>query len=133
MTNNFDPKKRSEGPPHRGGPDLIRDRDGFMMQQLPEATALALALKQAYVLELIKAEADPDFSRSDEYLRIVIERVTQRFVADWQRDGVVIRSTPPSPKALRLWHRKYVEGDFNSLALLPVRGRQNRAKAPSED
>lgn len=133
MTNNFDPKMSSKGPPLRGGPDLVRDSDGFMRQALPEATRRALAFKEAYVLELLRMQADPNFSLRDEYLRIVAERVSRRFVLSPER-GVFIASTPPSPRTLRLWRRKYVEADCNPLALLPARPRPNRrAKAPSED
>jgi hypothetical protein len=130
MMNPIDPNNRPKGPPLSGGPHLVRDDDGFLRRELPESVRLSLAFKEAYVLELIEAEADPHFSRCDEYLQVVIERVNRRFVHSGQCDGFVV--APPSPKALRRWHWQYVEADCNPLALLPARPRPNRAKAPSE-
>jgi len=127
MTNSSDPKKRPKDPPLCGGSDLVPDSDGFMMR------LLALAFKEAYVLELLGMHADPNFSLRDEYLRIVAERASRRFVLSPEREGF-IASTPPSSRTLRLWRHKYIEADLNPLALLPRRPRPNRrAKAPSED
>lgn len=132
MTNISDPKKSPKDPPLRGGSNLVPDNDGFMMRLLPEATRMALALKEAYVLELLGMQADPNFSLRDEYLRIVAERVSRRFVLSPKR-GILIASRPPSPRTLRLWLQKYIEADLDPLALLPRKPRPNRAKTPTEN
>lgn len=132
MTNNFDPKMSSKGPPRSGGPDLVRDSDGFMRRELPEATRTALAFKVAYVRELLAMEADPNFSLRDGYLRTVAERVSRCFILRPRR-GVRLASTPPSPKTLRRWRRIYLEAGCDPLALLPARPRPNREPAPCID
>jgi hypothetical protein len=120
--------KRPEGPPHSGGPDLVRDSDGFMRRELPEATRRALAFKEAYVRELLAREADPDFSLRDQYLRIVAERVFHRFVLRL-KPGVLIAWEPPSPRTLRRWYRTYLESGCDVLALIPARPQPNREPA----
>jgi len=124
--------KRLEGPPHSGGPDLVRDSDGFLRSPLPASARQSIAFRKAYVLELIAMEADPNFSLRDGYLRTVAERVSQRFFLG-PKHGVRTYSTPPSPGTLRRWYRTYLEAGCDPQALLPARPRPNREPAPYID
>ncbi|MHC2579168.1 hypothetical protein ACVI1J_009456 [Bradyrhizobium diazoefficiens] len=132
MTNSSDPKKSPKDQPLCGGSYLVPDSDGFMMRLLPEATRMALAFKEIYVLELLAMQADPDFSLRDQYLRIVAERVFHRFVLR-PKPGVLIAWEPPSPRTLRRWYRTYLESGCDVLALLPARPQPNREPASCID
>lgn len=130
MTNSSDPKKGLKDPPFPGGSNLAPHSEGFM---LPEDKRMALAFKQAYVLGLLAMQTDPSYSLRDQYLRTFAERMSGHFVLSL-KPGISIAMTPPSPKTLRLWRRKYIDASCNPLALLPSRPRPNRSvTAPLED
>ena len=109
-------KAIGQGPSLGGGPEFIHDREALFWT-LSESARLDLAIREAYVLELLAMEADPRFSLRDEHLWAMSERVYRRLVPGG-RCGRSVHYWFPPVTTLRRWRRIYLEADRNPLALL---------------
>jgi len=109
-------KAIGQGPSLGGGPDLIQDGEALFWT-LSESARLDLAIKEAYVLELLAMEADPRFSLRDEHLWGMSERVYRRLVPGG-RFGGNVHYWFPAVTTLRRWRRIYLEAGRDPLALL---------------
>ncbi|GLR88193.1 hypothetical protein [Bradyrhizobium iriomotense] len=122
MTNSSDPKKISRGSPLRGGPNLVRDDDGFLRSQLPASSALSIAFRKACVLELLELEADPAFVLRVWHVPLIVERARQRI-------GLELDGRPLALATLRGWRR--ADADANRIALLRKFGPSALDSVPS--
>ncbi|WP_339039251.1 hypothetical protein WHZ78_15590 [Bradyrhizobium symbiodeficiens] len=101
--------KRPEGLPHSGGPDLVRDSDGFLRSSFPASVQQSIAFRKACVREIVELEADRAFLLRVWHVSLIVRRARQRL-------GLEPDCRLPSLATLRSW--RHADSDANRIALL---------------
>jgi hypothetical protein len=133
MTKIIGPKCTAEGLPRRTEKRLVRDRDGFLILEIPAAEREWVIVKITYVLALLEMEAQiSSFALTERSMRHIADTVQRRHEFSQRDSGLYRFYKAPSAKTLRRWRNAYVEAGGDPIALCRVRRRSPRGNAASE-